>query len=210
MNADPEHPSSVLLRRVTACVGWAVHGLVFEFLDGHREGGVLDNGGTPIGTRDDAIEERGGIPNWTNIDRGDYITRVYGRQLGSVRAYLCYSLTLVMNSGREISFSSRHHDWCGANFEHSPTQYELIRSLCFGQGWCHGYSVHETSIHLPVSHENAQHLPRPHQKMLLFLLIVARRVDDRHAHRGDRPIGTDVWWLTMNFLVGHDLQPSVY
>ena len=53
-----------------------------------REGAVLDNGDTPIGTRDDAIAEQGDIHNWTNIDRGDYIARVYGRQLGSVRVLL--------------------------------------------------------------------------------------------------------------------------
>ena len=44
-------------------------------------------------------------------------------------------------------------------------------------------------IHLltSLSRENAQHLPKPHQKMLLFLWIATRRVDDQHVQRGDRP-----------------------
>ena len=125
--------------------------------------------------------------------------------------YLCYSLTLVMNSGQEISFSSDHHDWRGHILEYIPAQYYLIRSFtCFrhgGRGYRH--SVWVTSIHLPLSLKNAQYLPTPHQQMLKFLLMVARRRDDESVQRGDCLIGTDVWWLVINFLVGHDLQPSV-
>lgn len=46
VTAGPDFcPSCLLVSRVTACVGWAVHGLVFEFANGIRMGYVLDNSG---------------------------------------------------------------------------------------------------------------------------------------------------------------------
>ena len=39
--------------------------------------------------------------------------------------------------------------------------------------------------------------------------MAVRRLGDEPVQRGYRPIGTDVCWLTMNFLACHDLQPNV-
>lgn len=58
----------MLIARVCLCGGAAVHGLVFEHLDGTRSGLLLGNDPTEsMPLTDEAIAERGG--QWVNIQQ---------------------------------------------------------------------------------------------------------------------------------------------
>jgi hypothetical protein len=91
-------PELFLLKRVKACIGWAIHGLLMEFADGTRVGYVVDL----ASIRDDAAIAKRNGGDWVDIDAGDYVTNVQGFHL-SRNCFLCHTLHLKMASGRTIS-----------------------------------------------------------------------------------------------------------
>jgi hypothetical protein len=196
------NPERLFVRRVTACVGWAVHGVVFEFVDGTRRGVVLTNGGSTLGLDNLSIETRGG--RWVDVEPWDTIQRVSGHQLRNARPYLCHSLTIDFASGRSASFHSHHEPWKGEAFSYDMPDLCLPYMLRFGtSGKCIRVVGLQSSIHWPLSPEMKQYLPVDHQNMLLFLCMVARRFD---KDRRENQLGKDVWWKILSHLKGHNLM----
>jgi len=100
------------LTRICGCVGWAVHGVIFEYGDEHHRSGILqDNDGRLIPTLDDgniAARSRGFNNTWRNVTNpGDYIVRITGHQLEGrlPPPYLCHTLNLIFASGQTIRFT---------------------------------------------------------------------------------------------------------
>jgi hypothetical protein len=87
------------LTRVCACIGWAVHGVVFEFDDGSRSGIVLSHYNEVMTPLDDqVVMSRAGT--WVSVvEPGDYIVGVSGYQLADTPDYLCHTLNLHFASG---------------------------------------------------------------------------------------------------------------
>lgn len=202
------------LTRVCACVGWAVHGIIFEFENGRRSGVLLDNAGSSIALTNFAIRTRG--PVWRNVEPGDYIVRISGHQLVSgAPAYLCHTLKLNFASGSTLSFAANHLPWKGDQFVMNVPANFLVNSLVFfndyhpthtgmrirSGGSCRAFHGIETSIHLPIDRTHAHRLPRTCKQRLKFLLLVAQRVSNER----EEEFSLDAWWSVLSFMTGYDL-----
>lgn len=198
------------LRRVTAGIGWAVHALIFEFDDGRRTGRILSNSGMEMSLTDESIRHREADRNWIDVERGDYVVRVRGRNL-STREYLCHEVTLDFASGQSVTFKSRYNPWRGNDnetFSYDVPHHEaLLRDPIFEAGRCTGLQVVRTSVHRPITQEGASLLPKPIQDRIELVLLVANRVDADRAENGGAAVGTDVWWTALGMIKGMDMLP---
>jgi hypothetical protein len=198
------HPELLLLKRVKACIGWAVHGLVLEFLDGRtRSGYVVD----VTSIHDDAAIGRRRCTEWVDITMGDYVRKVYGFQL-SRGCFFCHSLHLEMASGRTISFCSQHEPWKGDAFQYRLPEHSLLHHISFREGKCVGVTAAETFLHLPVkSYPRVQRLSKAQRDKYWLLQLIAQRIDRNRSEAGGRPLGRDLWRTIMcEYLACWDLQ----
>jgi hypothetical protein len=203
----PIRPDLFLLKRVKACIGWAIHGLLMEFTNGTRVGYVVDL--TSI--RDDAAIAKRNGGDWVDIDTGDYVTNVQGFHL-SRNCFLCHTLQLQMASGRTITFESNHAPWKGEPFSHSLPPNALLSHVSFQQGNCVGVTAVETYLHLPIKSSNrVGNLQVPLQKHFQFLQLVAHRVDFNLQKQGEcKPLGRDIWnTILLEYLTCQDLQLDI-
>jgi hypothetical protein len=198
------HPELLLIQRVQAFVGWAVHGLIFEFLDGTRTGYVVD----VASIHDDDLLARKRSTEWQHIDMGDYVTAISGYQL-SRGCFLCHTITLHLASGKSISFASQHEPWKGEPFDYKLTEDCLLHHVSFRKGRCIGVTAAETVMHLPVqSLQRVERLEKVHQDTFRLLQLVAQRIDNTRLEQGERPLGKDLWQTILcQFLVCRDLEP---
>jgi hypothetical protein len=116
-------PKGLFIKRVTACIGWAVHGLIFEFVNGKRMGAILfDFGDRSMNLSDGSIEERAGV-GWTDVDYGDYIVGMHGDRLADdpEKMWFCHD-TLVLEFASEKSIHMRRNMNLG-EADHSPIPY---------------------------------------------------------------------------------------
>jgi hypothetical protein len=198
------HPELLLIQRVQAFVGWAVHGLIFEFLDGTRTGYVVD----VASIHNDDLLARKRSTEWQDIDLGDYVTSISGYQL-SRGCFLCHTITLHLASGKTISFASQHEPWKGEPFDYKLPEDCLLHHVSFRKGRCIGVTAAETIMHLPVqSLQRVERLDKVHQDTFRLLQLVARRIDNTRLEQGERPMGKDLWQTILcQFLVCQDLEP---
>lgn len=196
-------PELLLLKRVKACIGWAIHGLIFEFLDGTRAGFVVD----VTSIYDDAAIARRRCTEWVEIERGDYVRSIKGHHL-SRGCFLCHTLELTLASGRTLRFASDHTPWKGEAFAFDLPECALLHHVSFREGKCTGVTAAETVMHLPCSPKRVSALPRVHQQTFHLLQLVARRLDSNREDQGDKPLGKDLWNIILTeYLACHDLQP---
>jgi len=207
---DSEDPRQLFVARVTVCQGWAIHGVIFEFLDGHRAGVLLTNSGWRMSLTDNDIQERGGANRWVNVAPGDYITKVSGRQLRAASIYLCHTLILEFASGQAIYFEGGQQDWRGEPFSYEVTQPLLVTGLEFGRGlseefpnrgYCKGVIGNRTSIHLPFSKPMVVYLPDSFKMQIFRVTGIAREMDAERKRQGRASVGTDAWWKVLGYLV---------
>lgn len=200
-------PELFLLKRVKACIGWAIHGLLMEFADGTRVGYVVDL----ASIHDDvAIAKRNG-GDWVDIDVGDYVTNVQGCHL-SRNCFLCHTLQLKMASGRTIAFESKHTPWKGEPFSYSLPPNALLSHVSFQEGNCVGVTAVEAYLHLPIASPNrVRNLQAPLQKHFHFLQLVAHRVDyNLQKKEVCKPLGRDIWdSILLEYLTCQDLQLGI-
>jgi hypothetical protein len=198
-------PDYFLLKRIKACIGWAVHGLILEFVDGTRSGFVVD----VSSITNDGLIERRKPTEWFNIPFGDYVTSVEGFNL-SRNCFLCHTIHLKLASGKTITFASSHEPWKGEAFRFELPENSLLQHVSFKDGKCKGITAVETVLHLPIqSSQRVQQLPKglPHHEKFLLLQLVANRVDSNRAAQGKRPLGRDVWGsILYEFLAIRDLE----
>lgn len=198
------NPELLLLKRVQACVGWAVHGLIFEFLDGSRTGYVVDL----ASIHNDELLARKRSTEWQNIEMGDFITSVSGNHL-SRACFLCHTLRIDLASGRTITFASKHEPWKGESFEYHLPEDCLLHHVSFRKGRCVGVTAAETIMHLPVkSLLRVGRLEKVHQDTFLLLQLIAQRIDNTRIQQGEKGLGKDLWQTILcQFLVCRDLEP---
>jgi len=203
------------LTRVCCCLGWAVHGIIFQFENGRRSGILLNNDGSNTALGDDNIDSRN--PHWMDVEPGDYIVKISGKQLVTTSApYLCHALKLKLASGRTLAFASNYLPWQGEPFVMNVPPNYLVNSLVFynddhhnthpgvrsrSGGYCRAFHGMETSIHLPIDRIHAHRLPRACKQRLKLLLLVAQRVENER----EAEIGRDAWWSILSFMTGYDL-----
>lgn len=200
-------PELFLLKRVKACIGWALHGLLMEFANGTRVGYVVD---LPSIRDDEAIAKRNG-GDWVDIDMGDYVTNVQGFHL-SRNCFLCHTLQLKMASGRTIAFESKHAPWKGEPFSYSLPPNALLSHVSFKEGKCVGVTAAEAYLHLPIASPNrVRNLQVPLQKHFQFLQLVAHRVDSNLQKKEMcKALGRDIWHsILLEYLTCQDLQLGI-
>jgi hypothetical protein len=190
---DPRLPTEKFknypLKRVTACVGWAVHGLVLEFANGCRTGRVLANNQREMGLSDAAITSRRVVTTihnnnnkkngedtnsscWIDIDPGDEIIRVTGFNLVHQR-YLCHSIVFHLRSGKCIRFFGHLEGWRGTEFRFDVPlpQPGVLREVQFGRGRVLGLDFVETTLHLPIRKELVPTYPTELQWFIRKLVV---------------------------------------
>jgi hypothetical protein len=198
------------IRRVTACVGWAIHGLIFEFADGKRQGTLMVNpGDRPMKLNDKNLSDRACV-GWTDIEYGDYIVGMHGDSLGNnVQSWFCYSLVLTFASGKTLRYEANHEAWRG-----SPFSFDVpMTTPCFVTRISFKHDQNEdmlgmvTSIHLPMSQKTFAHLPLEQKKAVEDVLEIGKQIDCKLENSGRKPMGDDVWWLILSFLRAWELLP---
>lgn len=191
-----------LLKRIRACIGWAVHGLIFDFWDGTRAGYVSE----VVSILDDDAISRRRPTDWVYIDRGDYVRQVHGFNL-TREHFLCHTIHFEMASGRRISFESQHEPWKGTPFEYELPETALLHYVSFREGRCIGLTAVDTIMHLPIqSIQRVMMLPIACQDYYFFLQLVTTRVDKQLSSKGNGNIGRDLWRIIIfEYLVCHDL-----
>lgn len=199
----PPQAERLMLKRVRACIGWAIHGLVLEFLDGTRLGYVSDVSSIHD---DQGIDRRRPTP-WVDIQPGDYVRSVRGSDL-SRNCFLCHSVHFEMASGRTISFESSHEPWRGKAFKYDLPEGALLQYVSCREGRCIGLTGVETSMHLPIkSIQRVQTLPKPCRERYKFLQLVSHRVEANLEKIGLKPLGRDLWGsIICDYLSCYDLQ----
>ena len=198
----------ILIKRVTACVGWAIHGLIFELTNGSRMGTLLVNPGEkPMELNDKNLSDRACV-GWTDIEYGDYIVGMHGDRLADgVQKWFCYSLTLQFASGRNIHYEANHEPWRGEPFDYTVPQPCYVHRISFKNGQKEDMLGLVTSIHLPMSRKTFKHLPLKQQRAVEDMLQIGCKVDLGLENSGRKPMGEDVWWLILGFLRGWELLP---
>ena len=194
-------PTQLFLKRVTACVGWAVHGLVFEYVDGTRMGYVIDTGCVKyLDLDDEHIRERRGL-EWTDIHYGDYIVGIHGNRLANPNSlWLCHTVELEFASGKSIRYEAKHEPWRGEPFSYKVPQPCLVYRITFGHGQQKDMRGLITSLHLPVSAANLPLLPLKYQKAARETWQALQQVDEVVESTGQTPLGEDLWWHILGML----------
>lgn len=200
-------PTQLFIKKCTACVGWAVHGLVFELVNGQRMGVVL---GVRLHTEymnvdDKAIESRGGV-GWTDIDYGDYIVAIHGNRLSRPFAWLCHSVVLQFHSGKVIRYESEHEPWRGAGFSYSIPQPSLVYRISFGHGQSRDARGLLTAVHVGISPSNMQYLPPHYKQAVQDTFDVLQKIDTTLYSSGAMSLGDDLWRHVMSFIAPWQLH----
>ena len=188
-------PPVPLLKCIRAGVGWAVHAIVLEFVDGTRKGLCLTNEGRRLPLHDAyAIQSRSNLTE--PVDYGDYIVQISG-QYTSNHTYICHSITFSMDSGKNISFVARHVPWTGRPFQMDiPRPMMVVDLTVLFENLT--ISVTQNSLCMPLSSsDNAQFLPPVVKKSLMECILLLNRV-----HSG---MTTDICWEILSFLNGYNL-----
>jgi hypothetical protein len=187
----------LLIRRVVAGIGWAVHSLVFESgpeNNVRRWGYNLDNNGKDLSLKDNDLASRG-ARSWATITPGDYIVKVEGHQSTS-GLYLCHDIRLHLASGKEIRFESTHGAWQGPvfTFDLAPHETTMLRGLDFGMQQCNrlfqGVFVQRTSIHTPFCKRTLKFLPQQAQDTVTAIQLCVNRAG----------LSSDIGWNILEML----------
>jgi hypothetical protein len=207
--ASPEFdPSGLFLKRVTACIGWAVHGLVFEFVNGKRMGAILvDFGDRSLNLSDESIEKRAGV-GWTDIDYGDFIVGMHGDRLADPgKMWFCHTLVLQFHSGKSIRYEAKHEPWRGLPFSYTVPQPCLVYRIAFKYEQGEDMLGLKSSFHLPINQGNMVYLPPKYKTCVKEILMIGRKIDSDRESKGEKPLGNDVWWRILSMLRGWQLLP---
>jgi len=200
-------PEVLMLKRIKACIGWAVHGIVMEFIDGSTRAGYVSDVSSLYD--DDHIRKRHGT-EWVDISEGDYVVAVSGHNL-SRQCFLCHTLRFEMASGRVIEFASPHEPWKGRIFKYNLPESALLKFVSFQNGRCIGVTATETRLHLPLRSplQVHKHLPTyPHRDTFRTIQLCLQRYEKtRVVEIGEKPLGRDMWSkILYEYLKGSDLQ----
>lgn len=216
-------------------MGWAIHGLIFEFVDGQRMGTLMVNpGDKPMKLHDKNLADRACV-GWTDIEYGyasenvvfrsvdlcaelfsffvassDYIVGMHGDTLGEgIQSWFCYSLVLTFASGKTVHYEANHEPWRGGPFSFTVPQTTpcFVHRISFKHDQKEDMLGLVTSIHLPMSQKTFAYLPLKQQKAVDDILEIGKEVDMKLDKTGQKPMGEDVWWLILGFLRGFDLLP---
>jgi hypothetical protein len=186
----------LLIRRVVAGIGWAVHSLVFESGPKNnirRWGYNLHNNGMELSLNDNDLASRF-ARRWVAIAPGDYIVKVEGHQ--STSEYLCHDIRLHLASGKEIRFESTHGAWQGPafSFDLAPQETTMLRGLDFGMQQCNrlfqGVFVQRTSIHTPFCKRTLKFLPQDVQDTVTVIQLCVNRAS----------LSSDIGWNILEML----------
>eukprot|EP00539_Tryblionella_compressa_P008140 CAMPEP_0178761924 /NCGR_PEP_ID=MMETSP0744-20121128/16266_1 /TAXON_ID=913974 /ORGANISM="Nitzschia punctata, Strain CCMP561" /LENGTH=296 /DNA_ID=CAMNT_0020416563 /DNA_START=250 /DNA_END=1140 /DNA_ORIENTATION=+ len=185
------YPELFMIKRVKACIGWAVHGLVLEFIDGVTRSGFVSDVSSIY---DDEGIKRRRSTEWIDIAEGDYIVAIYGYNLART-CFLCHTLTLKMASGQIIEFASQHEPWKGEPFSFSVPETALVHHISFRDGKCAGITAAESVSHLPIksSQRVENYLGEKYQETFDVIQLCMQRVDKDREKKGDKPLGRDLW-----------------
>jgi hypothetical protein len=207
---------SLLLHRVCAGWGWAVHGTVFDFCDGNRTGRILQNSGADISIHmpSHCRERLRFTAGWRACTcraagkaiRGDRIVKVSGHALHtSAPRYLCYDLELQLESGSSIYYSGENAGWRGAPFEFVPSPTSVVRNLIFENGTVAGLVTVQSSLFLALSPQHHHLLPPAIRARVLFILNVFDQINRQRTRRALPTVSNDVWLLILSKFRGLDL-----
>jgi hypothetical protein len=200
-------PTRLFLKRVTACVGWAVHGLVFEYVDGKRMGYIIDGGGDHyVDLVDDGINRRQGR-KWTDVQYGDYVVGIHGNRLvNAIKPWLCQTVALEFASGMTVRYEANHEPWRGEPFSLKVPQPCLVYRITFGHHQEQDMRGLITTLHLPLSPENLLLLPTKHQQAVQETFNAVQQVDEIVESSGQMPLGDDLWWHILGMLTAWQLH----
>lgn len=208
--ASPEFDAKRLfLKRLTACVGWAVHGIVFEFVDNTRVGCILDGfPKTRLDLTDENIQRRHGV-EWQNVDYGDYIVGIHGNRLHKESLlWFCQTVVLEFRSGKTIRFEAGHEPWRGEPFAYQVPQPCLVYRITFRHEQTQDMRGLITSIHLPISVANMAHLPLQNKQTLEEILAILSEVDAARESRGRKALTDDLWWNILGWIRAWEMPVS--
>ena len=200
-------PNAVLLKRVCACWGWAIHGLVFEYWDGRRTGLLLNNDGIVMGLEDAHIARRSDRESWQDVEYGDCITAFEGHLLSGAEPYICYDITLRMASGKALSFSANHLAWRGEEFrinvqpgwlQYGVTTFDRHTSQkpthplfkCIRSSLCQRWSL-----------TDHKWLPEAARRQVRLVLLVAQRLNATRQ----LCLPVELWLFVLSHLKGYEL-----
>jgi hypothetical protein len=178
------------IKRIMACIGWAVHGLILELVDGTTRTGYV-NGVSSI--YDEEGVKRRHPTLWVDIEEGDYVVAISGYDLAR-NCFMCHSLTFEMASGRTIEFASKHEPWRGEPFRFELPEAALLHHISFSEGKCVGLSAAESHSHMPITAGRVMtHLSPAHQKTFQTIQLCFQRIDRTRMENKDKPLGRDLW-----------------
>lgn len=191
----------LFLKRVTACIGWAVHGIVFEFADNTRVGCILDGfAEVRLDLTDENIQKRLGV-EWQNVDYGDYIVGIHGNRLHNTSLlWMCHTVVLEFRSGKTIRFEARQEPWRGQPFAYQVPQPSLVYRITFRHEQRQDMRGLITTIHLPLTVANMEHLPLQNKRALERLLGVLREIDTSRESNGRKALSDDLWWNILGWI----------
>ena len=210
VTASPEFDAKRLfLKRVSACIGWAVHGIVFEFVDNTRMGCILDGfAETRMPLTDDSMRKRLGV-HWQDVEYGDYIVGIHGNRLHNTNLlWLCHTVVLEFRSGKCIRFESRHEPWRGEPFSYQVPQPCLVYRVAFRHELTQDMRGLVTSIHLPLAINNIPHLPLKNKQTVDAILHVTRDFDMQRESQGRKPLSDDLWWNILGWIRAWEMPVS--
>lgn len=187
-----------LLKCIHCGVGWAVHAIILEFVDGTRKGLCLANSGRRLPLNDDyKIKNRINVTE--EVDYGDYIIQISGQHTIN-HAYFCHSITFTMHSGKNISFASTHTPWSSRSFHTDIPKMMMVVNVdsIFREITI---SVVQNSLCMPLSSpDNAKFLPRVLKRSLMKYILLLNLV-----HSGMRMV---YCWEILSYLNGYDILPD--
>jgi len=191
----------LFIKRVTACIGWAVHGIVFELYDNTRVGCILDGfAETRLDLTDENIQKRRGA-EWHNVDYGDYIVAIHGNQLhNTTLLWFCHSVVLEFRSGKTICLEASHEPWRGEPFAYQVPQPCLVYRVAFRHEQTQDMRGLVTSIHLALSLANMVHLPLENKRTVEAILGVLQDVDVTRESQGFKALSDDLWWNILGWI----------
>jgi len=192
-------PQIPLIKCIHLGKGWAVHSIVFEFVNGERRGFCLENNCTATSLYDDdAINRR--APHTEVVNYGEYIVQIHGNYLQDATNYLCHTVIFTMSSGRQISFALHHLQWMGDPFTIDIPKTMMVTNVNIRARNLSG-SIHvvQNSLCLPLSPNHAQLLPLAVKRYLLRHVLLLHQINDN--------VNMDVCWSILSFLCGYHYVP---
>jgi len=124
------------VKRVAGGVGWVLHGLCFEFVDGTRKGMFLTNKTQESIDLSDDVALNARNAKWEDIYKHEYIIGITG--FSSCFGFLAYEVILHTSEDREIIFRGQRPCYCGKEFTFSAYRGEHIIDATFKGGTCTG------------------------------------------------------------------------